>query len=290
MAIDPNVLRKIASLELPAEKLAAVLDIIADVQEAADRAEAAIAEKKKRDRERKRSKENPRNIHGSSEENPRKVGGTSAEIPMEKPLPPMPPQDKVSPTPPSKLNPPYIPPSPSGDRQARERAIEARMREIMITEPIVVAVDFHHVARLLDDPNITEADCLEACRAAMADETFRPKSWRQMVGWVRGAAKDRIAGNSKQNQKVVISVTTANPNRPIPISQPQFVGDSVIDIVDPGKVAASILGPKVREYYRSGVWPEVGFGRPPGTMGCRIPPSFLAWCGGPPIEEEVEVA
>lgn len=75
--------------------------------------------------------------------------------------------------------------------------------------------------------------------------------------------------------------------RPIPISQPQFPGDSVIDIVNPGKVAASILGPKVREFYASGVWPEVGFGRPPGAMGCHIPPSFLAWCGGPPIEEEV---
>ncbi len=76
-------------------------------------------------------------------------------------------------------------------------------------------------------------------------------------------------------------------DRPIRISQPQFPGDSVVDIVNPGKVAASILGPKVREYYRSGVWPEVGFGRPPGAMGCHIPPSFLAWCGGPPIEEEV---
>ena len=47
------------------------------------------------------------------------------------------------------------------------------------------------------------------------------------------------------------------------------------------------LGPKVREFYRSGVWPEVGFGRPPGAMGCHIPPSFLAWCGGPAIAEEV---
>lgn len=77
------------------------------------------------------------------------------------------------------------------------------------------------------------------------------------------------------------------PPKPIPISQPQFIGDSVVDIVNPGKVAASILAPKVREFYASGTWPEVGFGRPPGSMGCYIPPSFLAWCGGPPLDEEV---
>lgn len=286
MAIDPTVLRKIAALELPADKLAAVLDIVADVQDAADRAEAAIADKKRRDRERKRLKDAPRNFHGNSEEIPRKIHGTSAEIPMENPLPPVPPQDKVSPTPPSKLNPPYIPPSPSVDRQERVRALEARMREMMITEPIVVAVDFHHIAKLLEEPNITEADCLEACRAAMADETFRPKSWRQIVGWVRGAAKDRISGAEKRRGAPSV-VPHADPSRPLPISQPQFPGDTVVDIVNPGKVASSILGPKVREFYRSGVWPEVGFGRPPGAMGCHIPPSFLAWCGGPAIAEEV---
>lgn len=80
---------------------------------------------------------------------------------------------------------------------------------------------------------------------------------------------------------------SADPKRPLPISQAQFPGDSVVDIVNPGKVAASILAPKVREFYRSGVWPEVGFGKAPGSMGCYIPPSFLAWCGGPAIAEEV---
>lgn len=135
--------------------------------------------------------------------------------------------------------------------------------------------DMHRTAMWLTQgysPDLIRAVVVERIRGGK-----RPSS----LAWFDKALAEAAAVKAPPVQPA------ADPSRPLPISQPQFPGDSVIDIVNPGKVAASILGPKVREFYRSGVWPEVGFGRPPGAMGCHIPPSFLAWCGGPAIAEEV---
>lgn len=135
--------------------------------------------------------------------------------------------------------------------------------------------DMHRTAMWIAQgypPDLIRAVVVERIRAGK-----RPSS----LAWFDKALAEAAAIKAPPVQP------SADPKRSLPISQPQFPGDSVIDIVNPGKVAASILGPKVREFYRSGVWPEIGFGRPPGAMGCHIPPSFLAWCGGPAIAEEV---
>lgn len=135
--------------------------------------------------------------------------------------------------------------------------------------------DMHRTAMWIAQgypPDLIRAVVVERIRAGK-----RPSS----LAWFDKALAEAAAIKAPPVQPA------ADPKRPIPISQPQFPGDSVIDIVNPGKVAASILKPKVEAYYRSGIWPEVGFGRAPGTMGCHIPPSFLAWCGGPAIAEEV---
>ena len=78
----------------------------------------------------------------------------------------------------------------------RAKGFEARCREAVQTEPVAIAIDFNSISDLLAD-GVTEADVLTGIAAAMATRDFRPRNWKQLVGWARKAAKDRMAGVAK---------------------------------------------------------------------------------------------
>ena len=70
--------------------------------------------------------------------------------------------------------------------------LEAEARALMGELPVVVDPDFSPVRLLLDEPGVTRADVIAGLTEAAA-ANFRPMSWRQLPGWVRKAAKNRIA-------------------------------------------------------------------------------------------------
>lgn len=70
--------------------------------------------------------------------------------------------------------------------------LEAEARALMGELPVVVDPDFSPVRLLLDEPGVTRADVIAGLTEAAAAD-FRPVSWRQLPGWVRKAAKNRIA-------------------------------------------------------------------------------------------------
>ena len=69
--------------------------------------------------------------------------------------------------------------------------LEAEARALMGELPVVVDPDFSPVRLLLDEPGVTRADVIAGLTEAAA-ANFRPVSWRQLPGWVRKAAKNRI--------------------------------------------------------------------------------------------------
>ena len=91
---------------------------------------------------------------------------------------------------------------------AREAALPSRptitdtaqfaawIRTLVGQEPVLFAQDTHALARLLDE-GCTLADVEAGIAAAMAKPDFRPRQWSQLVGWVRGAAKDRLEAEAK---------------------------------------------------------------------------------------------
>ncbi|MFN6950964.1 MAG: hypothetical protein ACK4NE_00010 [Albidovulum sp.] len=76
-------------------------------------------------------------------------------------------------------------------------SFEVRCREVFGEEAIVGAPDFTPITSLLAEGVVTEVDVLTGCAAAMADPSFRPRYWRQIVGWARAAHRDRISGKPK---------------------------------------------------------------------------------------------
>jgi hypothetical protein len=76
-------------------------------------------------------------------------------------------------------------------------ALEIDCREICGTEPVIVDGNFQPIAELLNEEGITSDDIRAGMRAAMAERNFRPRAWSQLTGWVRRAAKDRLATQIK---------------------------------------------------------------------------------------------
>jgi hypothetical protein len=89
-------------------------------------------------------------------------------------------------------------PSSRGSAPANARtrpppdSLERRARELMGTLPVVIDPDFGPIRRLIEE-GLTEADALAGMAAALEARDFRPRSWAKLEGWVRRAAKDRIA-------------------------------------------------------------------------------------------------
>lgn len=71
--------------------------------------------------------------------------------------------------------------------------LEAEARLLMGDAPVVVDADFSPISALLEEPNVTRGDVLAGLTEARDAPNFRPVSWRQCAGWVRKAAKNRLA-------------------------------------------------------------------------------------------------
>lgn len=139
------------------------------------------------------------------------------------------------------------PSMPPDGRAPASGNLEAQCREIFGIEPIVSHLDFTPITRLLAEGVVTEADVLTACRAVMADPSFRPTYWRQIVGWARRAAQDRLK---------------ASPKRTIRLD--------VVQMGIPDETYRAALD----EFDRSGFWPP-GLGPRPGHGGCLVPQRLL---------------
>jgi hypothetical protein len=79
---------------------------------------------------------------------------------------------------------------------AARASIDAWLRGLVASEPVLLDLDTSPITRLLDD-GYTVEDVERGIAAAMAKTDFRPAYWSQLVGWVRKAAKTRLAGQPK---------------------------------------------------------------------------------------------
>lgn len=109
---------------------------------------------------------------------------------------PSPPYSPPSPSPDPNPIPPYNPPQPQPSSSSGERELERECRQIVGAEPVALAQDFAALAAIQSE-GVTASDIVAGVRAAMACEGFRPMAWRQMIGWARRAAKDRLGGAAK---------------------------------------------------------------------------------------------
>ncbi|POR42547.1 DUF1376 domain-containing protein [Methylobacterium sp. V23] len=76
------------------------------------------------------------------------------------------------------------------------------LRSLVGQEPVLVAQDIHVIERLLAEDS-TRADVEAGIAAAMATKDFRPRRWQQLVGWIKGATKDRLEGVAKAGPRSV---------------------------------------------------------------------------------------
>jgi hypothetical protein len=176
--IGPEVLDAMVAAGCTAEQIAAAVKASMAADGAAE--EARLAKKRAGNLERQRRFRNARNAVSRV---------TECDTPS--PLPPL------SPSPHPNPKTPLNPPTPAAV-SAPERDFESRCRGVFGMEPIVGAVDFTPITGLIAEGVVTEVDVLAGCRAAMADPTFRPTYWRQIVGWARRANQERLGKAPKQ--------------------------------------------------------------------------------------------
>lgn len=93
------------------------------------------------------------------------------------------------------------------------RASELRRTcsDLVGQEPVLTATDFDAAVEAAKAEGLTDEDFIEGVRAAMADPTFRPRRWGQMVGWARGAKADRLGSRPKTTGKRRGDAATETP-------------------------------------------------------------------------------
>lgn len=92
---------------------------------------------------------------------------------------------------------PLDPPrSPSASSAFGSDDLGPWLRSLVGQEPVLMAIDTHTIAVLLED-GCTRADVEAGIAAGIAAPNFRPRSWAKFEGWIRRAAKDRLAGAPK---------------------------------------------------------------------------------------------
>jgi hypothetical protein len=96
------------------------------------------------------------------------------------------------------------PPETEADTEAEQKtrtpaksSFEQDCRSLVGEEPVLLALDFQVIERLVEGGDVTPDDVKAGIRAAMERPNFRIRHWSQLEGWARGAAKDRLAGKSK---------------------------------------------------------------------------------------------
>lgn len=84
--------------------------------------------------------------------------------------------------------------------------LEAECRQLVGEEPVLLALDFYEIEKLVESGDVTAADVKAGIRAALAAPNFRIRHWRQLAGWARGAAKERLAGKPKAGVPIVVAM------------------------------------------------------------------------------------
>ena len=171
------LIRKMAELGASAEAIACAVEAVEAVESKDAERRAKRASEKARQRANKAA-----TVARQSADNDATVGDMSPDT-----LPEVSPKDNIS-------NP--LPnPSQSPAISARD-ALRMACLEIVGTEPVALAQDFHEIEALASE-GVTSDDVLNGMRAAMAEKSFRPRAWSKLVGWCRCAAKDRLAAAPK---------------------------------------------------------------------------------------------
>lgn len=75
---------------------------------------------------------------------------------------------------------------------------EAWIRSLVSPEqPVAAEPDVSPILAVMREPSITRADVEAGIAVAQAKATKRLKTWSQFPGWIRGAAKDRLAARGE---------------------------------------------------------------------------------------------
>jgi hypothetical protein len=102
--------------------------------------------------------------------------------------------------------------SSSSGARASVDDIGAWLRSLVGEEPVLVDPDVRPVLEVMA-AGATPADVEAGIVAAMAAPRFRPRSWDQLVGWIRHATKDRLAVSPKAAVRGASTDTpSSNPN------------------------------------------------------------------------------
>lgn len=149
------------------------------------------------------------------------------------------------------------------------KAFERRCREAVGQEPVCCAQDFHVIEALIDS-GMTEADVMAGIVEGLekADREFRFRDWRNFRGWIRTAAKNRLAGKPR-------NLTKAPPAKP-----PDNPDDPVLEF--PGgfrRPTSFVLKAIERWRVNPRSWPLAELSAPPDSPTCRVPPQLLQKAG-----------
>lgn len=112
------------------------------------------------------------------------------------------------------------------EKDAREKPsisdFEKQCRDLVGSEPVLLALDFHSLETLTADGGVTQADVVAGIQAAMAKADFRPRRWGQFEGWARRAAQDRMAGKAKGHVNGYKSPVTPDKRIWLPQGSPGY--------------------------------------------------------------------
>lgn len=169
---------------------------------------------------------------------------------------------------------PTLTPTSSSDEEERARTqpetindrtgiTEDWLRSLVGEEPILLDLNFAPITNLLKaEPAITRADVEKGICAAYRTDGFRLKSWGQMPGWIRRAAKDRM-GIDPKRREAAKPVQLDDTNDPTCLIAGRRWRESTLKL----QIAAWQAGERS--------WDESIFGLTPGIPGCEVPARLL---------------
>lgn len=128
------------------------------------------------------------------------------------------------------------------------------LRSLVGTEPVGADPNTKPILDLLDE-GLTREDIGAGIGAAMADPSFRLKSWKSLVGWVRVAAKERLSASPKSPR------TARDPDAPTPLP----------DLVEYRSVVIRRCADHFRGKWRD-VWPNA---HRPDHPDCTLPEEII---------------
>ena len=144
-------------------------------------------------------------------------------------------------------------------------SFETECRRMVEPEPIMLAQDFHLVSALISE-GVTEEDVRTGIREALerrSDPQQRYRSWSQIVGWCRTAAKNRLGAGPR-----------ASPKLPKP--PPPDPSDPMLEFPGGFRRRTSFVRKAISKWHEQpNSWPFAVLGAPPDSSGCSVPMELL---------------